>query len=966
MKRRPLLFVRANIARQLLPLFALGACVTDDAVLISSGMAGAGAAAGAGGGAGAGAGAAAGAAAGAGAGAGGGAAAWAGAGGGGAGAAAGAGGSAGPLCGAPPPGGFLASCTPQDKAARLAVAEKEPIILPRFVGGLDLGGPTGKGLYASQAEKGFVRPPFDRGAIHYPGADVALCAPTSVANGVEHWGSHLALGAGPNGAAISFGGILDVGLIGPKQTLIFSSRPGSIYSKDGLHLYHIAKGAPVDRDGVPLELAWQSDPSVPSTFDELYDATIYTSAPWVRPLPGVVDGGPQTSCRTHEECFLTVDKSQAVFATVRAGFSFVVDTTAAPNTPTDIYIDSILTNRRFPHSAGFASLGLDGAAASLDRPGVGALGGMCSITTASSFADLIVSCVAITGEDAVDAQQVQSLTWGMAADLDGFTLSDGPSRVRVDRASLGDLDYVAPQESPAPADRVSGFTVDLLALIRDDLADPTNPGTSPLDYHGGHRIQYETALLIQERLQALRTDICPAAPCPNGTAPLRALGDKACLKPTTVGGVKKFALGCTGVEGVSDVPAPTPQQQQHSIGGLMTVTPAINICSTSGCGWVTMAQVRDQLVGTWASPLPPELFDVGYYERAYGMAAVRYLRAAVNHQATADEVHAAIVDPDWVSFTHVGLPPGDATFHYVERDHASGNDAPPALTLSSVSDTFEKTRIGTARRLSRAERLVYRALRDPSSTEPIGGPEADGGLLTNLFGSPVLNAVWGAAPTCATANGGCAVIAPRAPDGTMAVDELGRPLLARYRGGILASSAFARGATDLKLLGTDECDGVAKVSLPQRTDPYSPATATADLLQGIAFWEHAHTLDIPGGRTVSVLRFPGETVSYDVGIDVTSTGTRVRSIEAQAFFGRVFLCRDSATNELLSSRSYTSLGEILAWMSAHPTATTSCGVATRSVNGTPAFVDALEAGITLRLDSTAKRVVGAILWDTAP
>ena len=104
----------------------------------------------------------------------------------------------------------------------------------------------------------------------------------------------------------------------------------------------------------------------------------------------------------------------------------------------------------------------------------------------------------------------------------------------------------------------------------------------------------------------------------------------------------------------------------------------------------------------------------------------------------------------------------------------------------------------------------------------------------------------------------------------------------------------------------------------------------------------------------------------------------VRAIEAPDFLGEVFPCQDPTTGDVLHVRMYTSVADVLAWLTAHPgdpqnpstgagSAQTACGIIVRysAFNNFPDFITSLTYGVTIATDPGLGlgRVVDAVLFN---
>jgi hypothetical protein len=270
--------------------------------------------------------------------------------------------------------------------------------------------------------------------------------------------------------------------------------------------------------------------------------------------------------------------------------------------------------------------------------------------------------------------------------------------------------------------------------------------------------------------------------------------------------------------------------------------------------------------------------------------------------------------------------------------------------------------------LERGEAGLYTAM----ATDKTKAPGSENDLsVTNLFGSPVLAAAY---PdyTCATTgvDSGTAMC-----PSTVVLDGNGHPLFAPYPGA-WSQTAFAKGASLLSIASTNAAAGTAQLSIPNYSNPYDTSSSAAGTLTEIVAFDPNAQLVVPGpsgDKTIATaeVTIAGTTETLRIAYVPKANGSiTVQAIEGIRTPGDVFLCRDSATGDLLRARSYTSAQVMLDWIAAHAQAATQCGlvVKTSTAMGTPVISIASRTNgvkVTMGQGDGAGRVVDVLAYDPA-
>ena len=889
------------------------------------------------------------------------------------------------------------ACTPDQMAAKLAAALAAPVIPTVSAGGVNLSNASGDATTKSDV-------------------DAQLCFGDDLGDYIGD-GSTVE-GYGPNQelffsfSATSSG--LQSAWMQPGYTGAWTlqSRPGSVFSKDGIHTYVLTLQQQITKDGNLVTIDWSS-PTNPSNFlNELYDAAIYQSAAFVPPEPGVLDGSPLGSCAVAGHCVIGQFSDGSHYEYIPSiGFGWLVASSvmgsAVASTPTNF---QMYRTRLLGFSLANVLIKADTEGPVALQNHVGVSPNPCRITLGQPFSKLLSDCVQVTGDATKDALEAKKLLSGSSHDVERFFLSTEGVSMGLRRPTLGDTSVLAKDATPAANDTISDVVFDqsmVGSMANDYLND--DPNASAKDYHGGGLVWLEMARRAQAELQSYRTDVCanPAA-CPSGQAPIRTLGDPSCLGPNVKAqpdGTFVFPQGCTGLEGfittaphlinpVADEPfldAVARGKSGSTVGagalvlGLKPGSPKAVIChnattgSATGCtaaaggavgGVFTTSHARivQAMGGGDPKKLPVVARDVGFFVKHYVAALARYFKAVAKGTEDVQAVHSVELDPDALSL----LPFGtfvDGTYVY--------RDGPEPLTMTvtvdrgnDIVDLYRFTRM-----LYRGETDVYRSMLD----QAVPGAAIDGAgddvRISNVAGSKLLQTLYGKNPACATsASPSCLVGPPLGADGKAMQGDDGKPLLTGYEGAILANGPLSLGTNGVKIHAVSCDPAVSTVEFPSRVSPFVPSMlGTPPAFTNVVPWaDQGFVLPTAAGVdqpvAASTLALQGQTLFIEP-LFTTGAGDAAtfQAIRARRFYGRAFVCNDDATHELLAVHSYEAGEVITAWLDAHPAAAAKCGMVTRAnADGSLDVIASRTWGITLKFDSGGTNHLSSVLvWDPA-
>jgi hypothetical protein len=918
-----------------------------------------------------------------------------------------------------------------------AAAFKKPITPPRFVALLDIaGGENWQGLTIDDADKVMCQS-NNYGDLFGDG------------NQANYWGDNAELLASyrPSNRKI-FGFLISQGYEG---TIELKGRQGGQW--DGATYSVSVNAVQMQKNSQNWDLHWATDKNYLDEGEELYDAYINTLAPAFPKDP--VDGAGKVldgqDCQSTRRCIVGSFGDVAYFYIPALGSAlWIASRSAAQPEPSTL-------NRIDQDVAKVMSFSFAAPLLKMDQVGpTGSAGTLasapaaCTLQMGLQFSDFLGNCVKVTGDSQKDTTEYNKLLGGLSHSNERFHFDVQGVDVNFTAGTWLAADKViGDKDLPNAADLATQFNIDQSTLgfiANDRIGDDI---TKDQDNHGAGLVYLEYARLVQADLNKY------IAAKGVTTHPL---GDPACLPGATS---TTFAAGCTGFEGfitptqgysstaadlagasfgTTQVPSKFANGLNKGMAGglkpghLQAIfcndpdgnynTPATGYkkcaanpqlvftpeaAGATGDIFITSyKRVLSVLGGGQQSSLPSEAQDVRFYFKRYATAVFKYFQVAgVPANETVDSVHSQWLDPDTLFFDSIGAGQFESG-EYVDRRFASTTQPPLDLVLEAdvkngIFDGYNFSRV-----MTRGESALYDSMLEKPATDGIG--QESNALLTNIFGSPVLQNGWkdvsangatlpaaaqaacGADSTvycayyCATTldrtnctKGGVTYTPPLDSQGNVLVDTLPsgtRPILAPYKG------AFGQNRT-VWTLGTDKVTPTtvkikqtydpiqsAMVQYKLFTNPYDPTSdprspSTGQMLVGWTPKQPGVGFNVPltGTRnkfiSTSEIEMGGTTISADVFYDAymdpntgqpATDGTiAFKAVDTNDFLGMVFLCQDKASHDVLSVRMYTPVADILDWLAAHPGAYNDCGIIIRySPFGNYAdYITSLTNGVTV-------------------
>ena len=875
-------------------------------------------------------------------------------------------------------------CPADVKAARWKKMVKEPIMPPSIGGGLDIsGGPTWSGMTIDQAED-----PGVSDAKPHGGNCQSTNAGDQFGNGtiVNTWGDNSELW-------------MDYRVSTRKANWLnfWAGYQGTVdfTSPDGADKFQIPVQTQIQKNGAPLVIDWlaKDHKAFGAPFNQLYRGLIHTFAP---AIPLEPDG---TTCYDTGRCVQGSFGDVAYFYVPAIGFAIWIDNQNAaqptPSIPTRLDQD-LAKNMAFSFANPFMKLDAEGPVAKAGEllPGAGS----CDLKMGLTFDDFLKKCVKTTGDAKKDATELNKLLGGLSHGTERFGFDLTGVDVNFTDNALPKDEIVKDTDVPGPADTATQFNVDqsTLGTIRNDY----NETTGKKDLHGAGAVYREYARLVRKELLSLTgikdgdTSKC--------VFPVGYAADPS-FDPASFW--KTAPAYCTGFEGFITTSAPSGAPGDFTNlgvaatgiapGGLKTgLKPGhqkVVICDDAngdsakgyqscigGDNFSTSFKRVLQVFGHGRlSSLPSEVQDVRFFWRQYFKALVKYFKVAndVAHTDLSD----VKVDPDNLFFDSIGAGQFEIG-EYVERQDASKTQEPIDMSISADVKNGIFARYTFSRDLFRGENALYAAVLEDQSH---GLGQENHGLLTNLFGSPVLKAAFSpskdgkkTAYYCAThadpaaCDGQTCPLDPTDSTGTTCLtDEVGRATLDGYPGAF-TQTAFSLGDTTVQVKKTFSNIQQATVVIPLTTDPYDTTSTSLPNYETLVPWAPnqpgvGFPVPLNGGIDkfvqTSQIDFSGTTITanidYDVRIDPATHKAdkdgklTFKAVETTDFLGQVFLCQDAASGDILSARMYTPVANILNWLASHPGTYASCQMVIRySPFGNYAdYITSLTNGVRLNI-----------------
>ncbi len=649
----------------------------------------------------------------------------------------------------------------------------------------------------------------------------------------------------------------------------------------------------------------------------------------------------------------------------------------------------------------------------------------CELTMGLTYAALVPTCVPSVAAlgTLVAGRTSGDETWATAAFGLGLTFAAtlAPDAVLLD----GSL--------PDPNDSLGGLAIDpsLQGSLLNDYADPA--GTQ-LDLHGAGAVYKEYARLVMRDLHTLAGIAAgPPEACLLGTTA------SAASYPTAAQWVASLPAYCTGFEGivtaappgsgdVADLGLLAAQLDPGLRNGLKPGALRVDFCAdangdlagigTSGgsgyhlCGGgqdpgfgvagpllqTSLARAAAVFGRGASTSLPPGAADLDFYFREYVVALLEYLTVGAANPVpdlstvTLDYNDLAFVRPPRDLGVDAGEPDAGAgtltLATYTDRRFVQPSRPPLLVRVSADLTTSTVERYELARYLSRGESAVAVAVND---AVPMAPASDDTGLLTNVFGSPLLAGWPGGAVSSAYA---CATEIPTPSDcpaasvptdtqGNVLLDDNGKPLFTAYPGAMHGSvTSFTLGQATVGTVDTGcapstTCNSHIFATVPVHLHPYDPSspslTAVTELLPWRSQEAGAGFSVLINGEVnqfvpASALTMSGVLSQLTAYYDACAQGPAGTGIEctwraarSAGFLGRVFVCASGA--DVLSAGTSTTVGSMLEWLTVHPEAYDACGLIIRysPYDNYATTIQSGANGVSLGIDSS-ERISDAMLF----
>jgi len=870
-------------------------------------------------------------------------------------------------------------CSGAEKQKRWATMVNEPLVPPRFLGGLDVaGGDLWPGLLFEDAEKKLCQ----SDALGTDGVGSLYAS----------WGDagELQVGYNLSNHKINFVQINQ----GYKGTLKFKSRPGSRF---GNHTYEIGVGIPLKRDGKVFELTWLQPARLDEEATELYDAMMYTYAP---DLPS-----DSVNCRASAACRAQADGvGGGGFGARNIGMYLHVPSISkpqpVPSTPDYLYLFPVKV-LPFSNAEMFLKLDAEGPIAIAKDLGDRTPKATCSMKLGMEYADFLHNCVTVLKDDPQNQQAKNKLLGNLQHTSENFIFDVVGVNLDFTAEAIGDFDVVHDDWLPQDHDTATEFLVDIRA--NGKMLNEYAPDKTTFTFGATAAIYREYARLVQKDLHKHMADM------PNlKDLPKYELGDPKCMLPNPLPADLDLEHwhhppGCTGMEQFITPAQPDTDNaniNRVSIGPYLgqalrftTVLkpgdPVAVFCADPGvfehCGgptdhtgfssslWDgTYRRVLDYLGDGDPFKLPPSARDRKYYFKIWAHAYIKYLKAA--HLYPTDlskpEYDEYEPEPDHLLFDDLGAE--NEKFEYIDRRFVTHDREPLKYEYEALITAGNQRDSKFHRRMTRAERTLYKVMEYDKSSPP-GGAE-DNIRLTNLVGSPVLRDNWFGTSVegkdayyCAThddddciAEGGPMNGPPRVK-GQLMLDDYGQPILTNYKGAF-TGTVFTLGTAQMRIQETLPMIRSAKVIVPNYPDPYNPFQTTlsaAPAITTIADWrpkspDNGLRIPINGQRDRFIpsasVDFTGTSISFNLDYEPDENGMmRLTAVQSNDYMGDLFLCRDPVSGELLRVEQYESMAEVIEWIQGHPGSYEACGIIIRysPYNNYPHMLASTTAGIVL-------------------
>ena len=886
-------------------------------------------------------------------------------------------------------------CSGDQKAARWADMVKQPIVPPTIGGGLDLsGGPSWIGLTIEAAEKINCQSDSQGDAF----GDGTL---------VNSWGDN--------------GELWIQYLVSNHKALQLSFWPGylgtmNFKSKDGAHNYIVQVQSPVLRDGKAMILDWLGNggKNFDPAGDELYRALLATYA------PGLPVDPMGTTCFQSGHCIKGSFGDIAYFYVPAIGWALWVPSISAaqpvPSTPNRLDQSPA---KLLPYAYARPSLKLDAEGPTATADTLGAAKVPCVLKLGLSYADFVSSCVQVDGNPAQNQIETNKLLGGLSHGNQTFHFDVQGVDIDYAFASLPPTAVVLDSDLPHATDISTQFVVDqstLGGIVNDHAGNDVN---SPRDLHG-------SGAVYKEFLRLARVTLLAEAGVPDGDP-------SKCLFPTPVPmgfDGKAFIAGlpayCTGLEGGITAAPPAGKGDVNDVGpavaqkltpgyalGLKPGHPKVTYCmdansdvdpvkGTINSGYkncdLPYGQSGDIFATSYAqalkifgkgkvSNMPPDVQDVRFFFKMYMRAMLKYFTVA--ETIPVPDLSQIEIIPDDLFFDSIGAGQFELC-EYVDRRFASKGHPPTDIVVTAdvrngIFDSYDYTRF-----TKRGEAALYTAVLENQSD---GLGQEDTALLTNIFGSPVIQNAYHASKQgksayyCGTTDDPMNCDGQRPPrdgKGNVILDSLNRPMLLPYKGAFAnQGTPFSLGNTHFKVKQTLPAIAHVIIDISLTQDPYDPTSAEIPGIEKMVPWNPKQ----PGiGFSVAIngslekfistydADFSGTTISanvdYDDVLDANThqpTGRyQILAVETTDFLGDVFVCQDPVSSDILTARMYTPAQNIVNWFASHPGSYNNCQMVFRysPFGNFLDYITSLQNGVRLNITQGggAGRVVDVTLF----
>lgn len=897
-------------------------------------------------------------------------------------------------------------CTGAQKAARWADMVKEKVTPPRWGAGLDMaGGDSWQGLTIEEAEKincqsDDIGYPFGGGTAVNSWGDngevwFAYSVQTRKASFLTFWGGYL-------------GGY-------------------DFKSRDGAHSYQVRIFTQVLKDGNPFQLDW----NVPTRFDkevnELGDAAVATYAPALE---------ADDDCVGSRRCIVGNFGDVAYIYVPVVGWEIWVPNKnaqqPAPSIPNRLTIDLVKVLPFSEHANAFLKLDAEGPTAKTkDYPN-------CVLKFGETYGDFLQNCIEVSKDPNINEMEKNKLLGGIAHSREQFHFSTRGVGVDFFDNNLAPDAIIQDTDVPDPTDQAVEFTVDqsLMGRIVNDRFQ-NNPYAPDFtrDDHGAGLVYMEYARIVQAELNKYLAELNKKDPGHPHT--LRNLGDPACLAPNVDPNQKPepvYPDGCTGFEGFLTC-APTsgdpnldklslpydPQMYGTNQGGptcagpnpgmgslgMKPGRPSASFCldpsgpvltgfknCITGDLWTLSFDRALKVFGHGKlENMPYEVRDQRFFFRAYFQAMIKYMMVAGDPaKETVQGVHNAPLAMEDLHFDSAGGGQWE-TAAYIDRRFVDKQNTVVEFTITGdiKNGIFDSYQFEKA--MYRGESLVYKAMIENKATD--APAKESTAKITNVFGSPALMNGWhGVGPmtsyACASADPPAAAVCggqnpPLDEDGNTLKDEMGRPLLAPYKGAFFPTAFALTRNSVIKVTEPNNYLMAAWMTVPIWQNPYDSTSALVQEMTSFVPFElkqpgMGFSIPVNGQMDKFISTYhcdlSGRTISYatmwDYAIDADTKQVKgdgsidLLAVDSGDFLGEVFLCQDSTDKSLLHAKMYTTTDSLIDWLNAHPNAFSECQIIIRysPFGNYPDYISSLTNGVLVGITQGGGkgRVVDTTLW----